>query len=361
MPLTVSLRQTRTLALLTIAMAAALGACSGGGTPGPAGSVPPVTVAPSIDPAKQAAPTPVVPARWPLTGVAAADVAVRPALAVKIENPAEVRPQTGLDQADMVWEEVVEGGITRFVAIFHSQVPAEVGPIRSVRPMDPAIVSPLHGIIAFSGGQAGFVSALSAAGVQTLSQDAGAPGFARSKVRPAPHNVFGTPTTFWNQADDGHKASPPEQFHFARTADQATAVVSGTPAANVTLQLSGGSHPGWSWNAADSTWLRSEAGTPSTAASGARLAATNVIALRVSLVDSGTVDPAGNPVPETKLVGSGDALVATGGKSVAATWTKTATDAPLTLATADGTDIKLAAGTTWIELVPNGSGSMSAS
>lgn len=361
MPLTVSLRQTRTLALLTVAVAAALGACGGGSTPVPAVSVPPVTVAPSVDPAKQAAPAPVVPARWPLTGVAAADVVVRPALAVKIENPAEVRPQTGLDQADMVWEEVVEGGITRFVAIFNSQVPAEVGPIRSVRPMDPAIVSPMHGIIAFSGGQPTFVAALSAAAVQTLSQDAGAAGFARSNVRAAPHNVFGTPTTFWNQANDSHKASPPEQFHFARTAAQATAVVSGTAATALTLQLSGGSHPGWSWNAADSTWLRSESGTPSTAASGARLAATNVIALRITLVDSGTVDPAGNPVPETKLVGSGDALVATGGRSIVATWTKTATASPLTLAAADGTDIKLAAGTTWIELVPNGSGSMSAS
>jgi len=359
-PLTVSFRQTRALALLTVAVAAALGAC-GGSTPGPAVSVPSVTVAPTVDPAKQTAPTPVVPARWPLTGVAAPDVVVRPALAVKIENPPEVRPQTGLDQADMIWEEVVEGGITRFVVVFHSQVPAEVGPIRSVRPMDPAIISPLHGLIAFSGGQPKFVDALKAAAVQTLSQDAGASGFARSNVRAAPHNVFGTPTTFWNQADDGHKASPPEQFHFARTADQATAVVSGTPATTVTLQLSGMSHPGWSWNAADSTWLRSESGAPATAASGARLAVANVIALSVTLVDSGTVDPAGNPVPETKLVGSGAALVATGGKSIAATWTKTATDAPLTLATADGTDIKLAAGKTWVELVPNGSGSMSAS
>ncbi|HEX7806924.1 MAG TPA: DUF3048 domain-containing protein [Cellulomonas sp.] len=361
MPLTVSLRQTRALALLTVAVAAALGACGGGSTPGPAVSVPAVTVGSNVDPAKQAAPTPVVPARWPLTGVAAADVAVRPALAIKVENPPEVRPQTGIDQADIIWEEVVEGGITRFVAIFQSQVPDQVGPIRSVRPMDPAIVSPMHGLIAFSGGQPKFVAALSAAAVQTLSQDGGGAGFARSNVRAAPHNVFGTPTTFWNQADADHKASPPEQFHFARTADQATAVVSGTAAAAVNLQLSGMSHPSWAWNAADSTWLRSESGAPATAASGARLAVTNVIALSVTLVDSGTVDPAGNPVPETKLVGSGTALVATGGKSIAATWTKTATNAPLTLATADGTDIKLAAGKTWVELVPNGSGSMSAS
>ncbi|WP_347057338.1 DUF3048 domain-containing protein [Blastococcus sp. HT6-30] len=53
----------------------------------------------------------------------------------------------------MVWEEVVEGGITRYVAVYHSTVPGEIGPVRSVRPMDPAIAAPLHGLFAFSGGQ----------------------------------------------------------------------------------------------------------------------------------------------------------------------------------------------------------------
>ena len=357
---TVTLHPNRARAILTVAVAVTLGACSGTAPTTPA-SLPPVAVAAGVDPSKQAAPVPVVAARWPLTGIAAPDVVVRPALAVKIENVKEVRPQTGLDQADMVWEQVVEGGLTRFVVVFHSQVPDQVGPIRSVRPMDPAIAAPMHGLIAFSGGQAGFISALSAAGLQTISQDGGGSGFARSGVRAAPHNLFGTPTTFWNQADAGHKAAPPGQFHFARTADQATATTAGKPASSVSLQLSGASQPGWSWNAPDSTWLRSEAGTPATAASGSRLAATNVIALRVQLVDTGTVDVAGNPVPETKLVGSGEALVATGAKTIAATWTKTATDVPLTLATADGKDVQLAPGKTWIELVPIGSGAIDAS
>jgi hypothetical protein len=358
-PLTMSLRRTRALALLTLAVATALAGCSGG-TPGPTASVPPVTVEPTVSPAKQAAPTPVVPARWPLTGVVAADVAVRPALSVKIENTPEVRPQTGLDQADIVWEEVVEGGITRFAAVFQSKVPDQVGPIRSVRPMDAAITGAMHGLIAFSGGQAQFVAMLPAAGVQTISQDGGSPGFARSKAHAAPHNVFGTPSTFWNQADAGHKASPPEQFHFARTPDQATAATAGAAASTVSVQMSGISRPSWSWDAGSGTWLRAESGTPATAASGARLAATNVVVLRVNLVDTGTKDPAGNPVPATVLVGTGVALVATGGKTVAATWTKTATDAVLTLAMADGTDVKLAPGTTWVELVPNGSGAVTA-
>jgi hypothetical protein len=348
-------RRSRTSATLVLGLAVLLSGCTGGGeTP----DVPPVTLPPVITPAKVAAPVPAVPPRWPLTGVAAAELAERPALAIKIENPKEVRPQTGLDQADVVWEQVVEGGVTRFVAVFHSQVPAEVGPIRSVRPMDPAIAAPLRGIVAFSGGQPGFVSALRDAGLQTVSHDAGNDGFYRTKVRAAPHNVFGNPTAFLAQADATHSASPPEQFHLARRPELATAAVSGTPAAQVAVRMSGYSQPSWDWSAADGTWLRSESGTPATAASGARLAATNVVALRVDLVDSGTVDPAGSPVPETKLVGTGEAVVATGGKTIVVTWTKTAVDAPLTLAAADGTDVRLAPGTTWVELVPNGSGSV---
>jgi hypothetical protein len=348
-------RRAGARALAAAGLVVLLGACSGG-TPAP--TEPPVTLPPVIAPAKVAAPAPVVPPRWVLTGVATTEPVDRPALAIKIENPKEVRPQTGLDQADVVWEQVVEGGVTRFVAVYHSIVPAEVGPIRSVRPMDPAIAAPLHGVIAFSGGQAGFVSALSAAGLQTVSHDAGNAGFYRTKGRAAPHTVFGRPAEFLGQADASHAASPPEQFHFARRAELATAVVAGTPAAQVAVTMSSYSKPSWEWSAADGTWLRSESGTPANAASGARLAATNVVTLRVDLVSSGTVDPAGSPVPETKLVGSGEALVATGGRTLAATWTKASTDAPLTLATADGTDVRLAPGATWVELVPNGTGAV---
>ena len=89
---------------------------------------------------------------WPLTGVAVEAPPQRPALAVKVENSVAARPQSGLNAADVVWEEVVEGGITRFVAVYHSNLPPDIGPIRSVRPMDAAIAGPLHGLFAFSGG-----------------------------------------------------------------------------------------------------------------------------------------------------------------------------------------------------------------
>jgi hypothetical protein len=107
--------------------------------------------------------------------------------------------------------------------------------------------------------------------------------------------------------------------------------------------------------------LRAEGATPATVRSGARISATNVVALKVRLVNSGTTDPAGNPVPETVLEGTGEATVFTGGHAVGGTWTKTGTDAVLTLATADGAVITLAPGTTWVELVPQDSGAVTIS
>jgi len=87
------------------------------------------------------------PPACPLTGEPAPHGAVpdRPALAIKVENAPEARPQSGMDKADVVYEEVVEGGVVRFMAVFQSQDAAEVGPVRSVRPVDPDIVSPEQG------------------------------------------------------------------------------------------------------------------------------------------------------------------------------------------------------------------------
>ena len=355
MPLTIA-RTARRRPVVAFAALGALLALAGCSTDSTAPSPTPSTLSADVAVDKAAPPAPVIPPAWPLTGIAATDVAARPALAVKVENPQEARPQAGLDQADIVWEEVVEGGITRFVAIFQSEVPGDVGPIRSVRPMDPSIVAPMHGLIAFSGRQARFVAALNEAGVQTLSNDAGSGGFRRTSNHPAPHNVYGNPTTFWSQASADRTSPPPAQFTYARQAAQATAAVAGTPAGAVQIRMSGYSQPGFTWDAPSGTWLRTESGNPATAASGARLAATNVVALRVNLVDSGTRDPAGNVVPETQLVGSGEAVVATGGKTVAATWTKGAVTTPLVLTTADGQVVKLAPGRTWLELVPTSGG-----
>lgn len=336
-----------------------LAGCSGDD---PAETPTPTTeVTPGATADKVAPPAPAVPPSWPLTGVAASDVVARPALAVKIENSKEARPQTGLENADVVWEEMVEGGVTRYIAVYHSQVPETVGPIRSVRPMDSNIIAPLRGLMAFSGGQPGFVQSVSDVGLQVLSHDGGASGFYRSGDRRAPHNVYGTLATFLSQADAEHSAPPAPEFVFARDPAQATAVVAGAPTNVVSITMSRYSQPSWTWDGASGSFQRSESGAPAVSAAGVRLAAKNVVVMSMAMYDTGTVDPAGSPVPETEVVGTGPALVATGGMSIAATWSKASPADPFVLTAADGTPVRLAPGGTWVELVPTTSGSFSTS
>jgi hypothetical protein len=256
-----------------------------------------VTCASDDDPVPEAAP-----GAWPLTGVdaAGADMA-RPALAVKVENSSAARPQTGLNAADVVWEQVVEGGISRFVAVYHSTLPPTLGPVRSVRPMDPPIAAPLHGLLAFSGGQEPFIDAARAAGLQVVQPETG-PGFSRVGDRVAPHNTYVDPAALLAQADDAHRAPPPAQFGLG--ADP-TAVAEGTPATELDLELSAIAEPRWTWSANDAAWLRSEGAAPAVEADGARLRTTNVVVLRVDVVDTAFTDSAGTAVPETVMVGDG--------------------------------------------------------
>src|SRR6478735_7747206 len=130
----------------------------------------------------------------PLTGVAVEDPATlaHPSLAAKIDNHPDARPQVGLQATDLVFEELVEGGLTRYVAVWHSNVPAEIGPIRSIRPMDPDIISPFGGIVAYSGGQLRFVAIMQQTDVYNAihGQSDTADVMYRTKTKSAPHNVL---------------------------------------------------------------------------------------------------------------------------------------------------------------------------
>ena len=351
-------RRRGALALGAAGLALALAACSAPQTV-PEPVVPePVTVSPTIEPQRAAAPEPAVPVVWPLTGVPTAEVAARPAVSVKIENTSTARPQSGLEQADVVWETIVEFEVSRLIAVYHSQLPEEVGPIRSVRPMDPAIVAPLRGLLAFSGGQTGILQLVAASPSQAISHDAGAAGLYRVSRRAAPHNVYGSLATFLEQADADHQAPPGEQFSFALRPALASAVVAGAPTSTLAFRLSGQSRPTWTWDAASGTWLRAEGDSPATGASGARLSAVNVVAITAQHPDTGYGAQGGAAVPTYALVGEGDAVVATGGMTIAARWSKAADDAPMQLLLPDGSPLRLAPGNTWVELIPAGKGEL---
>lgn len=316
-----------------------------------------VVITPDVIADKGNPPDPVLPVTWPLTGVVG-EVAQRPAMSIKIENSPAARPQTGLEQADVVWEEMVEGGITRFNVVYHSSLPEIVGPVRSVRPMDAGISAPLGGLLVFSGGQQQFVQGIRDAGLQVISNDEGAGGFYRTSDRRAPHNLYGRTADFLLQADGAHSSPPAPQFSFARRPELASASVAGAPASAIALTFPFAS-PGWNWDAASGRWLRTEAGNPAVVITGQQLSAVNVVVLRVQVRDTGTRDPGGNPVPETVMAGSGDAFVATGGQSITGTWSKPDATSPMVLTGADGQPLLLAPGNTWVELVPVSGSSVS--
>ena len=284
----------------------------------------------------------------PLTGeTIPAGTAINPSLAAKIDNHKEARPQVGLERTDIVFEELVEGGLTRYVAIWQSDVPEEIGPVRSIRPMDPDIVSAFGGIICYSGGQQRFVALMQAAPVFNAihGQQATADTFYRTKTKKAPHNVLVKASIVVSQHPE--LPAPAQQFAFSLDAASSTAAKDGTPSSAVNLVFSQASQPSWTWDPTRGQYLRAQLGVADMDSNGVQLGATNVIAIRVGIDTS-------LGVPKTQLIGSGEAWVSSGGKSIHATWSKASATSAIALTDDQGVTIRLAPGNSWIELVPNG-------
>ena len=305
-------------------------------------------------------PTTTLPPTFPLTGMAVgtSGLAHRPALVVKVENAPESRPQSGLDVADVVYEEVVEGGISRFLAVFQSSDADVVGPVRSVRPTDPDLVRPIGGLFAYSGGTEKFIDLLHQAGVHDVGFDVLDRAYYRRKGRPSPHNLYSSTRKLYDQATPSDKA-PPQLFQFLRP--NASLPPAGAMAANhLGLTLGNLSHLQWDWDVTTGGWKRSEEGTPHLLDGGAQVQATNVVVQFVSYRDSpGDFDVNRAPVPRADLVGSGDAWVLSGPQLVKGHWTKSAPDAVISYTDASGAPLALTPGHTWIELAPVGAPAVS--
>jgi hypothetical protein len=283
----------------------------------------------------------------PLTGMDFGDINLnRPALSAKVDNHPSARPQVALDRADIVFEELVEGGLTRYVAVWHSDLPPEIGPVRSVRPMDPDIVSPFGGILAYSGGQQRFIEAMLDTPVVSAihgQSDVDA-FFYRSNDKVAPHNVIVRANELVQNFGD---VSPPrQQFSYATGFEDATAVLSGQPVSAFSSRFSSFQSPGWGWSADDEAFLRSQTnGAPDVALSGDRIAADNVVSLFVEIQVI-------QDIPTTFLVSSGEGFVATGGHQIAIEWSKASARDPIVLRDLQGNEVLLAPGNTWVELLP---------
>lgn len=288
----------------------------------------------------------------PLTGTEApgGKVPQRPAEGVKIGNDPAARPQSGLDSADIVYEEMAEGGITRYLAIFQCHAAAQLGPTRSVRWDDWHILKSYgHPILAFSGGIDQWNTTVAE---QTWLFDAngtffpGASAYFRTSNRYPPENYYTSSAGLW--ALDKNHTPPPAQFQYAAKPPSRA----GTAAQATIVAFAGGESVVWRWAPADHAWLRYYGAQPDTTPSGAQLHAANVIIQFVQThpgpyAESGTV-----PDTESITTGSGKVYVLRDGRIEEGSWSCPTTGSLTRLSLRNGQAMSLAPGNTWIELVP---------
>jgi hypothetical protein len=286
----------------------------------------------------------------PVTDPAAA---ARPALVVKIDNADgsySGRPQQGINQADVIYEEMVEGSVTRFAAIFHSQQAAErVIPVRSARSTDIALMAPLRRpLFAWSGANEAFARLIRSAPLVDVGYDAQPGIYRRERSRRAPVNLWTTTEELWARTPQG--AQPPPAMFTYRVANQDPG---GSPAsyARVNYGTGAGSAPvELRWDGGKRVWLRFQNGTPHVDEKGVQVGARNVIIQTTPYHDTGLVDVARNPVYEADLVGSGEAIVLTNGRAIRARWSKTAAEAVTAYVDEAGKPVLLTPGQTWVLL-----------
>ncbi len=317
-----------------VVLVVALAACGGSG-----GSKADTRKKPTASTTTTTEPPPVA----PLTGLPDPDRAAqgRSVLSIKIDNDSSsARPQTGIDAADIVWDEVVEGEATRFLAMFQSQVPDVVGPVRSVRLTDPLIVWPVGGVFAYSGGAKYAVDAINQAPVVRIDESGAGDGMFRDSSRRAPHNLYAKPPVLFTRG--GTPVPPPALFDYAATAGTTGATASAVHVAFANREFA----PTYTWDSASGTWKRSTSSGPFVAKSGAQIAPKNVVVIPVVYAGTGL----GNVGAEAQLVGSGAVQVFTNGHVVTGTWTRPDKATPMKFVDAAGTPITLTPGPTWVEL-----------
>jgi hypothetical protein len=324
-------------------------ACSGGGkkeaastTTGPA---PSTTTAPAV--AANAS---------PLTGLAL-DPAVpaRAALVVKIDNAPKARPQAGINEADVVVEEGVEGGVTRFATLFQSHDAPSVGPVRSARSTDLLFAQQLgRPLFAYSGANAVFLDLVRKAPLVDVGVGRFPTAYHREPGRPAPYNLFSETKALFSSAGDD--VTPPPPLFTYRAAGEAPPAAGSEPAPRVQAvwKLNITTTVVYAWDEASKTFRRTTDGAPHLDAAGAQVSPDNVVFQVVEYKNTGLVDRSGAAVPEAGLVGEGEAWVLTAGRLIKGRWSRPADGQATAYRLPTGEPIRLTPGRTWLELVPVG-------
>jgi hypothetical protein len=336
-------RTTRAVLVATVLVAALLAGCS---TAGPATLV---SAWPEAD-SERTVERPAELVRWPLTGLLApdADSIVARAVAVKIENSAASRPQSNLDRADVVYETLTEGDVTRFSVIYHSQAPEVVGPVRSARLSDVYLVPQYDALFAHVGGNAVVIGRVRSADIDDVDQFYDPGPYWRSSARPRPHNMYTSiPDLRELGVSKGFDASRTIQpFAFDFFPREATPTIT-----QVTVPFAPGNKVTWDYASERGTYLRAINGSVhSDAVSGEQIAASNVVVVWARTATMSKTDVTGSATLDIDLNGNGRVAVFRGGRLFDGIWETDGSHPPVFRDDA-GEEIRLAPGNTWVQVI----------
>ncbi len=278
---------------------------------------------------------------------------------VKIDDSNQARPQTGIEDADVVYIEQVEGGATRIAALYSSKYPEIVGPVRSARISDMEIFAQYGKFgFAYSGAQRKLMSVIEAANLFNMSAERFGyyePYF-RDESRYAPVNLYLYPNILLEKShakDIYFEKATKSGWVFGpvgKAGEDGKNIKNGRKVLGVDFSWPAVKY-GADWDKVSKKWLIRQNGEPKMARSGSQLGADTLVLQLVAITDSEFGDKFGGVTPHSATIGTGKALIFRGGKVFAAIWDRpTATDTTR-WKDATGADIPFATGQTWIALV----------
>ena len=286
--------------------------------------------------------------RNPLTGVTLDAASSDRVVAVKVDNSTEAGPPIGIQDAELIIETPVEGGLTRLTAMFFENEPQVVGPVRSVRPVDADLMAPWKPFLVSTGGQSFVNRELVAAGVELLEE--GTEGvFFQQIERRQPYHLVATIPLVVSEAGEG--APPVEVLPFGDTP------LGGSTAASVQIPFSGVAEVEWRYESGDDTYVRRVNGDdyqvfPQYDADLTGFATDTVIVMMAAQRSAGYTDPAGADVPTFDVIGFGDLMVFHGGEVMTGQWLRSAQSDGWVFLDDTGAQFTVPAGKVWLEIVP---------
>jgi hypothetical protein len=282
---------------------------------------------------------------YPLTGFPASDESqvLRRSLSVKLENTPEARPQYGITSADVVYETVTEGGITRFNCIFQSKVPSTVGSVRSGRNSDVTIVPQYDALFFMSGANKRVLKEIATAGLADMSANTAGELYSRVDFRTIPHNMFLDLGGAYAKAQDMGLATTvkkPAALEFGPS-DTSNAV----DAQHITVPFSISYAASWQWNANEQNYQRFMDEQSYDGETNQPITATNVVVLWATYVDNNY-----KSTYNIDMNAGGQASIFMNGKRIDGTY-KSDGKTPPRFEGANGNPIKLTPGNTWFQVI----------